>query len=106
MADRTFKQHDLWPPLVTVLEDDDGPIDLTNAASVKVLMKSGATRVSGRCTIAGDPTTGIVTYQWVSPDTDVAGTYDVEFEITWPSSRPETVPNSGYKSVVIEPDLG
>lgn len=106
MPDRIFKQHDLWPPLVATLTDDDGPIDLTNADHVTVFWRGTAGSGDGRCTVDGDPTTGIVTYQWIAGDTDNPGSYDVEYEIMWPSTRPETVPNSGYRSIVIEPDLG
>jgi hypothetical protein len=39
-------------------------------------------------------------------DTDTAGTYWAEFEVTFGDGRVETYPNRGYLTVNIEPDLG
>lgn len=105
MPDRTFKAHDLFPPLEATLSDENGPIDLSTATSVKLLMKSGSTNVTGRCTVV-DAANGRVRYDWIRGDTDTIGTYQVEFEITWPTALPETVPNTGYNEIVIEQDLG
>jgi len=108
MADAiTIKQHDLYPPLQFTLSDANGPVDLSTAESITLLMKSGGTVVDGTCTADADQVTnkGVATYTWVSGDTDTAGTYDVEFEVAWPDGI-ETFPNTGYLSIVIEPDLG
>lgn len=112
VIDRTLKQHDLWPPLETTLTDDGVSIDLTNAVQVKLLMKTTTTSpvhlVSGIMTIDPDQVVnrGKVSYDWIAGDTDTPDTYQVEFEITWPNAEPQTVPNEGYRTIVIEPDLG
>jgi hypothetical protein len=109
VADLTIKQHDLFPALSVTLSDANGPVDLTAATAVKVIMHSGVTTVTGTMTKAPNQTTtgkGQATYQWVSPDTSVVGTYDTEFEVTWPTALPETFPNDGYKSITIVADLG
>lgn len=106
-ADRILKQHDLFPPLQATLSDQNGPIDLTTATAVKLLMKTtdGRISVTGACAIV-DAVNGVVRYQWVRGDTDNIGEYNVEFEITWPTALPETVPNDGYNLISIEADLG
>lgn len=110
--DRIFKQHDTWPPLDVTLSDANGPIDLTDASEVRLLMKgqktSGAVTVDGVMTIDPDQVTntGHVTYDWVSPDTDVVDTYQTEFQITWTGGGIETVPNGDYNSIEIIADLG
>lgn len=105
MPDRILKQHDLFPSLQATLSDDNGPIDLSTATGVKLLMRTGGTLVSGACTIV-DARNGIVRYDWARGDTDTVGEYNVEFEITWPTALPETVPNDGYNSIEIQADLG
>lgn len=111
MADLTIKQHDLFPVLEVTLTDELGLVDLTAATAVKFLAKlqAGATTIVGTMTKAANQTTtgkGKATYQWVSPDTSVIGVYDVEFELTWPSSLPETFPHDSYKTLEIKADLG
>lgn len=116
MADRTFKANDTWPPLAAVLSDANGPIDLTNATQVKLLMRTGSTLVSGLCQLDTNPITGArldrtlgqVFYVWVRGDTAIVGDYQVEFEITWAGTTPttETVPNDSYDSISIIADLG
>ena len=110
MSTAIWKQNDLEPPAQAPLLNADGsPIDLTTATSVKFLMRptgtSGSPKVTHAVTIT-DAANGIVKYAWVSGDTDTVGTFDQEWEITWPTSRPQTVPNHGYNTVVIEDDLG
>lgn len=44
---------------------------------------------------------GGVTVPWASPDTDVTGHYDAEFEVTYAGGKVETVPGAGVFAVVI-----
>lgn len=110
----TIKQNDTRPRLVANLlqnfgQTDEAAIVLSTATSVRLLMRergvgSPAT-VEGVCSIT-DADTGEVTYTWAAGDTASSGTYDLEFEITWADGGVETVPSSGYETVVIEDDLG
>lgn len=110
----TIKQHDTAPPYVAALRNDFGEtsesaLDLTDATSVYFLMRpSGVGDVTptirALCTI-DDAVNGLVTYQWVTGDTDITDTYDVEFEIDWSDGTIQTVPNDGYMTVVVEDDL-
>lgn len=106
MADFTIKRGDNFPYLNATLTDQNGPINLTNAVSVKFIMKmTTGTAVTGTATIVS-AAAGTVQYQWGASDTNLVGEYNAEFEITWPSTKVETVPNSGYFTVSIVPDLG
>ena len=106
MPDRKLKTGDTWPPLEATLTDEGGVINLTAANSVRVIMKSGATIVSGDCDVV-DATNGEVEYVWAVGDTNIPGTYEVEFEITWDTNQIETVPNdkASNPKVIIGEDL-
>jgi hypothetical protein len=106
-----MKQDDTFPVLTAILSDQVGPVDLTAADSVKMIMKhsTGTPVVTGTCTIVtpqSGANQGKVTYDWVPADTSTTGTYDVEFQVTWNPGDIETFPNSGYKSLEIKADLG
>lgn len=107
MADYTIKQNDTHPPLDATLSDASGPVDLTGA-TVKLLLKSlgsGTTTLVGDCTLTG-ALTGQVRYTWVEGDTAAVNTYNGEFEVTWPSLKKTTFPNTGYFTVEIKAELG
>lgn len=101
----TIKQHDNYPPLVLTLTDQNGPINLSTATTVKLILKSGTTTITGN-TVITTPTSGVVTYNWAAGNTDVVGQYDGEVEITWNTGKVETVPNDSYFSITVMPDLG
>lgn len=109
-----IKENDTRPRFVVGLLQDVGgpgeaPIDLTDATSVKFLMRlaseSGDPKVDSPAVIT-DAITGEVTYTWEVGDTDVVGEYEAEVEITWTDGGVETVPNTGYFEVSVEDDLG
>ena len=103
--DLTLKQHDTYPPLRATLSASDGPIDLTTATQVKVILRTDAVILTGVCTIENAPL-GVVRYDWAVGDLAVAGDYDGEFEITWNTGRIETVPNDDYILFRVKADLG
>ena len=105
MADLTVKQHDTWPPVRATLSDASGPIDLTGATQIKLILKGATVTITGNCTVVSAPA-GTVSYTWAAGDTAVAGDYQGEFEITWPGGKVETVPNDSYLAVTIKADLG
>lgn len=113
MATYSITQGDLLPILspvpLTVTDPITGvvgPIDLTTAVSITFIMKptSGST-IGGACAIVGSPTLGIVSYTWAAGDTDITGTYSVSFKVIWPASKPQTFPNVGYDTIVIQAKL-
>lgn len=110
----TWKQHDLEPPPQSTLANADGdPINLTTADAVYFLMRpvGGGTALRVAATVV-DATNGVVKHTWDTSGapwgtghTDTVGTYDQEWEIMWPTSRPQTVPNESYNTIVIVDDL-
>ena len=104
MADITFKQHDNWPPLDAVLSDADGPMNISGA-TVKLILVGKTVTITGNCSLVSE-TGGQVRYTWANGDLAVAGDYNGEFEITFPTGKIETVPNAGYFTLTIKEDLG
>lgn len=104
-----IKRGDLEPPLDATLKQADGSaIDLTTAGSVKALIRhahSGVVAVNRAITIV-DAAAGKVRVTWATGETDVAGPYELEAEITWFSGRPQTVPSGPYYRFSIYEDLG
>ena len=108
MADLTIKQNDTWPKLEATLSDANGPVDLTAATSVKFIMRKvgGTPIVTGTGAKKSPPgVDGVVTYTWIAADTSVVGSYEGEFELTFPGGV-ETFPNEGYFTIEIVDDLG
>jgi hypothetical protein len=108
MADVTRKQNDTYPPLLAQLTDTVGPINLTTATTVELIMVemgSGSATGGGFCAIT-DAVAGRVSYEWDPEDTDDVGIFNAEFEIVWADGGIQTVPNTTYFTVEIKDDLG
>jgi hypothetical protein len=108
MSAYRIKRHDLLPVVQGTCSDANGPVDLTNATSVvfNLTLVGGSTPKVNRATAAFvDKPNGVVSYSWAGTDTDTSGSYNGEFEVGWPSSKPETFPNRGYINVVVYDDL-
>lgn len=110
--DFTIKRGDRLPVLEAVCidkdTDPDTPVDLTSAASVKFIMRkqgSSTTKVSATATFGNRPD-GEVYYEWAANDTDTAGDFDGEFELTWSDGKVQTFPNNGHIRIKIRGDLG
>lgn len=101
-----IKQGDTRPKYVAVLTSNGTPIDLTNATSIKFLMRveGQAPKINAAAAFTDRPN-GQVTYTWTGSDTDTVATYQGEFEITWSDGGVETVPNDGYLRIEIEDDI-
>lgn len=128
MADAfPIKQNDLAPSYAVVLTDATGFVDLELASSIKFLMRGSekedpaAPDVTGAMTKAKvkiknplkpseEIEVWVATYDWEVGDTDQdPGLFDVEVEVTWPGSKPETFPadeEEPYLLVHILEDLG
>lgn len=103
----TLKQHDLEPaPRATLKNANATSINLTGATGVTSVIRpiGGGTTVRRTASIV-DAAQGIVSFIWQTTDTAVVGSFYQEWEITWPTARPQTVPNSSYNLIVIEDDL-
>ena len=106
-ADFTMKRNDRLPSIVATLRDGTGAIvDLTGATVVfhMATTPGAAPKVNAICTVSA-PTTGVAQYDWLAADTDTAGDYVAEFQVTFASGKPATFPNGGNISITIVPDV-
>lgn len=110
-----LKRHDTDPPLTTFLTKKnpagaDIPVDLTNATSIRFIMKSAYTpqflAANGQCTVVGPAPSGQVQYQWIPTDTAASGNFQAEIEVTFSDGTILTCPNTEYMLIQIIDDLG
>ena len=110
MADPTFyiKQNDTRPELDIFLRDDkDRSINITGA-TVKFSMRNAATnvvKISLASVTTVSSTAGRVKYSFTASDTDTAGNFDGEFQVTFVGGQVETFPNDGYIKVIVTDDV-
>lgn len=108
MTDFWIKKGDLRPNIEATLEDDSGnAVDLSNASSVDFHMRrfdADSTKVDSSATIT-DASNGKVEYEWTSGDTDTAGDFLAEFEVTWSDSDKETYPNHDNLDIKITDEI-
>jgi len=96
MADFNIKQGDTRPTLLAQLYNDSSETDLTGA----IVMFHMGEIVDAAATIT-DAVSGTVSYQWVTADTETAGTFDAEFEVTFSDGRIETYPNNKHLEIMV-----
>lgn len=102
-----IKQHDTSPAILATLSDATGAaIDLTDA-TIRFHM-----RPIGKTTVVVDAAASIVTaatgdirYDWIGADTATIGSFQAEFEVTFPDSSIETFPNDSYVRIEIINDI-
>lgn len=107
MADFYIKQGDTSPDFqVTFLKPDGDVQPYTGATSVRfhMLDKRGNTVIDADM-VQTTPASGVATYEWQAADTDVAGFFNVECEVTFLSGKIQTYPNYGYFTVQITEEL-
>lgn len=107
MADFTLKANDRLPSIAAVLATGSGtPLNLTGAA-VKFIMRAktgGAPKVNTAAVIV-DATAGSVRYDWTATDTNTAGSWQAEWQITWSDGKQQTVPTLTYHTIDVLADL-
>jgi hypothetical protein len=86
---------DTAPPLSATLSNADGVQDLTGVTSVIMRLKpsTGGTVLEIEMDVDADPTTGIVTHDWQTAETNAVLKYTVEFVVTFADGTIETFPN-------------
>lgn len=104
MSTFAIKRNDTSPSWVVTLTEAAGNL---SGATVNMHMKlpgASSAKVDAACTIV-DATAGTVRYDWSSGDTDTAGLYEAEFEVTYSDATVETFPNVGFFLVNVDGDL-
>jgi hypothetical protein len=97
-----MKAGDLLPALVIDLTDNQIPVNLTSATAVHVIGRQGTAQLFDDGSPTRDNTNGVVTHNWVAPQTDTPGRIWVRVEVTWPSSKIQTFPPFGELAVDVE----
>lgn len=90
-----IKVGDTAPAIEVTCKDSDGDAVDVSGSTVRFHMKArgaSSTTVDAAATIVDGPT-GVVKYQWVTADTDTAGDYLAEFEVTYTDGTIESFPN-------------
>lgn len=99
-----IKRNDTSPAIKVQCTDSTGTaIDLSGASVSFHMTDDGDTIVNSSATIM-DASNGKVKYEWSDGDTDSAGRYQAEFEVTYSDSSVETFPNNGFIVVEIHED--
>jgi hypothetical protein len=102
-----IKRGDLKSTLAATLKDATGaPVDLTGHA-VKLMMRSfdtGVLEINAAATIVA-PALGTVKYDWQTGDTDAAGYFFAEWQVTYSTGEPQTFPTRGYHLIAVLEDL-
>ena len=106
MSDETFtiKRGDTLFLLEYLL--DPATVDLTGAMVLfKFRPRNGAMQFSRAATAPILTVTPKVAYAWQAGDTDVAGLFEGEFEVTFPGGRIKTFPDPGFIPIRITEDI-
>lgn len=106
-ADWTIKQHDRLPSIQATFSSAGAPVDLTSATAVKFIMRlaTGGTPKVNAAAVIATPTAGVVRYDWIAADTDTAGSYVAEWQVTWAGGKQQTFPTLTFHSIEILADL-
>lgn len=106
MADFTIKQNDRAPALRASLKAAGGTVkNLSGATEVRFKMgKSTGTLKVNEVITPIEPANGTCVYSWADGDTDEAGTFFAEFEVTNADGTKETFPNSKPLTVSVKAD--
>lgn len=102
-----IKTNDTSPRLAVTLEDANGvSVNITNASARFHMKAFGATTLKVDAPMAiTDASGGTLQYSWVAEDTNTAGTYYGEVEVTYADNTIETFPNNSYFTIIIKEDL-
>jgi hypothetical protein len=107
VSDFVIRKGDRLPELTATLKDSAGlAVDLT-AATLEFHMRAvagGTPKVDAAATVVS-PSAGTVKYVWATADTDTAGSYYGEFEVTFGDGRKQSFPNPGYITISVTDEL-
>lgn len=103
-----IKRGDTQPAVqITCLGGDGQAVDLTGASARFLMKAEGASAPKvDRTADVHDAAAGLVWYAWQQGDTDTAGQFQAEVEITFGDGTKETFPAGDYIPILILADLG
>lgn len=107
-ADFYIKRNDTGEALQCTLVDGLGTAPNLTGASVRFLMRregKSTAKVSAAAEVVSADG-GVVRYVWQAGDTDAAGDYEGEFEVTFIDGKVMTFPSSRYIQISILSDVG
>lgn len=114
-ADFAIQANDLLPSIQGIASTKGAPVDLTNATSVRFIMRSadaafvpsftGGPKVNAAAVFDGSKTGGGLRYDWTTGDTATPGNYVAQFSATFPGAKPQTFPTTTYITITILADL-
>jgi hypothetical protein len=102
IAEHKIKTGDLLPPVRgTCLDGNGKPQPLTGGTVRFHMFDSRGNVLIDAPAVVVDALAGKVQYNWQPGQTDVAGIYKCEFEVTFGGTMPLTFPNDGYGRITI-----
>lgn len=108
MSSFIIKTGDTLPALEAVLSNSLGPVDLTAASAVKLVLREagndGDLVFKKAAAFVSPRTAGTVKYSWASGDTATPGRYVGEFEVTFNDGTIQTFPTADKFPVTMVAD--
>lgn len=102
-----IKRNDLLPAISGICMAGNSVVPLVGDVSVRFKMSyrdSGIVKVDQPASIFGDGLAGKVFYEWSGLDTNIAGFFNAEFEVTF-ATKKQTFPSDHSLEVVVFPDV-
>lgn len=101
-----MKQGNLQPLVYTLLYPDGTPVNLTGVGvTVTMTMTKDGDDIpvvdKGSCSLPSVLTSGVVTYNWVSGETDEIGMYLIEFLVTFAPGKTLSIPSNHNEWMLI-----
>jgi hypothetical protein len=107
VADFNIKRGDRLPSIRATLAAGGEVVNLAGATVVKFILApkgGGPVKVKANAVVV-NAAQGLVRYDWAAADTDTAGQFQGEWEVTWADGKPQTFPTASYHSIDILADL-
>ncbi|ELY47319.1 hypothetical protein [Natronorubrum sulfidifaciens] len=101
-----IRQGDTAPAIRATLRDRSGVAIPLEDAFIEFRMRDRDGNLLIRDSAGTDPDeVGVVIYEWQPGDTDRAGVFRSEWQVTYPDGGIETFPNMGYLTVYVIDDV-